>query len=186
MKFMKQLILAFLFLPLWVVGDTYPEVVFDNSLVSGSYAKSYVRYSGNSWVENVNKHLLVSDTLFFTPGNALSLKYISAREGNWTVDVRYSRQKFLYRVLDSDFLTFRLLMKSPGTTQKDLPQIYITQRHIKTDTLDLAKYITDFKQGTWLKVRIPCRDFKGLDNDKPISGIALIQRGSSAGTHHLF
>lgn len=47
-------------------ADTYPEVVFDNSLVGGSYAKSLVRYSGSSWVENVRNHLLVSDTLFYS------------------------------------------------------------------------------------------------------------------------
>lgn len=183
---MKQLILAFLLLPLYVLGDTYPEVIFDNSLISGSYAKSHVQYTGNSWVENVNKHLLVSDTLFFTPGNALSLKYLSAPASDWTVDIRYSRQKFLYRVLNSDFLTFRLFVKSQGTTLKDLPQIFITQRNTKTDTLAIGKYVADFKYDTWLKVRIPCKDFKGLDNDKPINGIALSQQGASRATHHLF
>ncbi len=183
---MKRLIQALLFLPLYLFADTYPEVVFDNSLISGSYARSYVQYSGRSWVENVNRHLLVSDTLFFTPGNALSLKYISAEEGDWKVNIRYSRQKILYRVLGSDFLTFRLLVKSNGTKAEVLPRISISQRQTEIEPVDIAKYITDFKYDTWLLVRIPCKDFKGLDNDKPISGISLFQKGSSAGTHHFF
>src|SRR5690606_29904676 len=145
MKWIKRLIPVLLFLPLYVSADTYPEVVFDNSLISGSYARSYVQYSGRSWVENVNRHLLVSDTLFFTPGNALSLKYISAEEGDWKVNIRYSRQKILYRVLGSDFLTFRLLVKSNGTKAEVLPRISISQRQTEIEPVDIAKYITDFK-----------------------------------------
>jgi len=186
MKWIKRLIPVLLFLPLYVSADTYPEVVFDNSLISGSYARSYVQYSGKSWVENVNKHLLVSDTLFFTPGNALSLKYISAEEGDWRVNIRYSRQKILYRVLDSDFLTFRLFIKSNGTKPEVLPQISLSQRRMHIASVDIAKYIAEFKYDTWLVVKIPCKDFKGLDNDKPISGITLSQKGVSSGVHHFF
>ena len=76
-----------------VKAESYPEVIFDNSLVKGSYARSKVNYTGHSWVENVQGNLLVSDSLFFTPGNALSLKYQSADQGDWDVLIRYSRQK---------------------------------------------------------------------------------------------
>src|SRR5690606_19655789 len=104
-----------------------PEVVFDNSLVKGSYARSVVDYSGASWVENVNKQLLVSDTLFFTPGNALSLRYLSQTNGDWRVLIRYSRQKFHYRLGADDFLSFKLYVGSDQTKAEHLPSISIKQ-----------------------------------------------------------
>jgi hypothetical protein len=176
MKLLKRYILLLALWPALVWGDTYPEVVFDNSLVSGSYAKSHVVYSGHSWVENVNNHLLVSDTLFFTPGNALSLKYISAAQGDWKVAIRYSRQKFLYRVLHTDILTFRMYVQSEGTTLEDLPRIAVNQRNTDTVFLDMRRYIDGFEHGKWLTVKIPCRDFKGLDHDSPITSIEFAQK----------
>ncbi|HMR20264.1 MAG TPA: hypothetical protein PKA53_13255, partial [Sphingobacterium sp.] len=186
MKLGKIYIFLLFFVPAFVWADTYPEVVFDNSLVSGSYARSRVAYSGHSWVENVNKHLLVSDTLFFTPGNALSLKYISSAQGEWSAAIRYSRQKFLYRVLNSDLLTFRLYVKSGKTAIGDLPKIAINQRENSTGTLDLRKYIADIEHGKWLTIKIPCRDFIGLDHNAPINSIVFSQGKNSSITHHLF
>lgn len=186
MKLLKAYLFILLLIPASVWADTYPEVVFDNSLVAGSYAKSNVTYSGKSWVENVDNHLIVSDTLFFTPGNSLSLKYSSAPEGDWHAAIRYSRQKFLYRVLHSDFLTFRIYVKSKNTTTGDLPRIAINQRHTDTVLVDLRNYITDFEHNAWLTVKIPCRDFHGLDHDAPINGIVFAQGRSSSGTHHIF
>jgi len=100
------ILLVLFYLPHLSMADSYPEVIFDNSLVNGSYAKSAVQYSGDSWVENVNRRLLVSDTLFFTPGNALSLKYISAPNGSWRARINYNRQKNYYRFNSSDQLSF--------------------------------------------------------------------------------
>lgn len=186
MKFIRKYILFLFLWPALLWADTYPEVVFDNSLVSGSYAKSRVVYSGHSWVENVNKHLLVSDTLFFTPGNALSLKYISAKEGDWNVAIRYSRQKFLYRVLHTDFLTFRLYVKSGVTSLDDLPELAIQQKDTTTVPISLRKYVVDFEHGKWVVVKIPCRDFKGLNHDAPINSIVFHQGRNSPHIHQLF
>lgn len=120
MRFLSYLVFIYLFVmsPGIIKADTYPEVIFDNSLVSGVYAKSQVQYEGSSWVENLNKHLLVSDTLFFTPGNSLSLRYRSAAEGQWRVDLRYSRQKFNYQVDNSDFLILKIYIDSENTKKK--------------------------------------------------------------------
>lgn len=188
-KIMKLRRIYFLFLMLFPAlswADTYPEVVFDNSLVAGSYAKSRVHYSGKSWVENVNNHLLVADTLFFTPGNSLSLKYSSAQDGQWHAMIRYSRQKFLYRVLRSDFLTFRLYVHSSHTNVDDLPRIAINQRNSDTVLVDISKYIKDFEHNKWLTVKIPCSDFNGLNHDGPINGILFAQGKNSAHLHHVF
>lgn len=167
-------------------ADTYPEVIFDNSLVNGVYAKSKVAYEGRSWVENLNKHLLVSDTLFFTPGNALSLRYKSAPAGYWHVDLKYSRQKFNYQLDDSDFLVLKLYVKSEGTQKKDLPKIQIKQFHSETNALDLASYAEDFEYNMWINVKIPISKFAGLSVDSPITAICLSQNRGSDVMHHMF
>ncbi|MFD1770601.1 glucoamylase family protein [Sphingobacterium suaedae] len=189
MKFFYQLILL-----LTIVGtstfngyaDTYPEVIFDNSLVKGVYAKSNVQYDGGSWVENLNRHLLVSDTLFFTPGNALSLSYISASDGNWSVDLRYSRQKLNYQIQPSDFLVLKILVKTENTKEKTLPRIGILQRDSETDLLDLSPFLEDFDYNTWINVKIPIVKFKNLMIKEPITAIRLAQHGTSNQLHQLF
>ncbi|QBQ43058.1 hypothetical protein E2P86_10360 [Sphingobacterium psychroaquaticum] len=169
-----------------IKADTYPEVIFDNSLVSGVYAKSQVQYEGSSWVENLNKHLLVSDTLFFTPGNSLSLRYRSAAEGQWRVDLRYSRQKFNYQVDNSDFLILKIYIDSENTKKKDLPKIAITQKASQTTLLDLSSYIEDFDYNMWLNVKIPISSFKNLYFDEAITAISLFQNQVSDANHHIF
>lgn len=167
-------------------ADTYPEVVFDNSLVKGVYAKSKVDYQGNAWVENLNHHLLVSDTLFFTPGNALSLRYKSASDGDWTADVQYSRQKLNYQVERSDFLVLKLLVNSENTKETDLPKISIQQKGTETNQLELASYINDLEQKEWIDVRIPIEHFKNLHVNESITAVRFSQNGADEEIHSLF
>ncbi|MFD2555623.1 glucoamylase family protein [Sphingobacterium tabacisoli] len=186
MKYLGFLVVFFSFCCAHGYADTYPEVVFDNSLVKGSYAKSRVQYAGASWVENVNGHLLVSDTLFFTPGNALSLRYLSNNQGHWDVSLRYSRQKYLYRFSDKDFLSIRMYVKTENTELSDLPRLYISQRNKTSDTLNIRSYIEDFEVGKWVQVKVPAKDFK-IDNvEEPISGVHFIQHNASDEMHHVF
>ncbi|ERJ59781.1 glucoamylase family protein [Sphingobacterium paucimobilis] len=186
MKYLGFLVFFFIFCSVKVYADTYPEVVFDNSLVKGSYAKSRVQYAGASWVENVNGHLLVSDTLFFTPGNALSLRYLSNEQGHWDVSLRYSRQKYHYRFSNKDFLSIRIYIKSEHTKLADLPRIYIGQRDKVSDTLDISSYVEDFEVGKWLQVKVPTKEFKIVNLEEPINGIHFIQNVASSDLHHIF
>ncbi|RZF61765.1 glucoamylase family protein [Sphingobacterium corticibacterium] len=167
-------------------ADTYPEVVFDNSLVKGIYAKSKVDYQGRSWVENLNHHLLVSDTLFFTPGNALSLQYKSAIDGDWQVDLQYSRQKLHYQVERSDYLVLKLFIKSENTKADNLPKISIRQKQSETDQLELASYIKNLDYNKWIDVRIPIADFKNLYVKESITTLRFAQNGTDDGMHYLF
>lgn len=179
-------ILLFCLFGLTANAETYPEVVFDNSLVKGTYARSLVDYSGKSWVENVNKHLLVSDTLFFTPGNALSLRYLSHPQGDWNVTIRYSRQKFHYRLSNDDVLSFKLYVGSANTKAEHLPSISIKQRDNQSVSLAIGNYVQGFKKDAWLDVRIPVKEFAGLNVEDHISGIILRQLNDSKSTHQLF
>lgn len=167
-------------------SESYPEVVFDNSLVKGSYARSKVHYTGNSWVENIQDNLLVSDTLFFTPGNALSLKYISSDIGDWDVLIKYSRQKFHYRVSNNDILSLKIFVGTALTSIEHLPSISIQQGVNQSISVPLGDYIEDFNYSSWLSVKIPVKEFAGLNIDNIISGIILRQHQSSPETHQLF
>ncbi|NGM63723.1 hypothetical protein G5B43_00425 [Sphingobacterium sp. SGR-19] len=167
-------------------ADTYPEVVFDNSLVKGVYAKSKVNYEGHSWVENLNHHLLVSDTLFFTPGNSLSLQYKSAVDGDWQVDLQYSRQKLNYQIDRSDYLVFKLFIKSVNTKANNLPKISIRQKHSETNQLELGSYIKNLDYNKWIDVRIPIGDFKNLHIKESITTLRFAQNGPDDVIHYLF
>ncbi|SFS50256.1 glucoamylase family protein [Sphingobacterium wenxiniae] len=179
--------IVYLFLQLGnLKADTYPDVIFDNSLVSGVYAKSEVRYEGDSWVENLNRHLLVSDTLFFTPGNALSLQYRSGKSGDWQAELKYSRQKLHYQLNNTDFLVLKIFIKSEHTSKKQLPKIAIRQRDNESEFLDLASFIEDFGYSTWLNVKIPLSRFKNLNMEEAVRAVRFYQNESDGKTHHIF
>lgn len=180
------ILIVLFYLPLKVVADTYPEVIFDNSLGTGSYAKSVVSYKGDSWVENVNHRLLTSDTLFFTPGNSLSLRYISAANGSWTTKINYNRQKSNYRFNDSDQLSFFIYINSNDTKIADLPKLYINQREGTTDTISLDKYIVDYAPKKWLQVKIPGKVFSKIKKESIVTGVGFVQNKSSQLEHHVF
>lgn len=187
---MRNLYLFFsliFFLNLPVYGGSYPEVIFDNSALGGSYGKSVVNYDGGSWLENVNMQLPVSDSLFFTPGNSLSLKYFSYPEGEWSAYIRYGRLRNHYRITAQDILNFRVYIDSDVTKASDLPGVFIQQRDSCTDTLHLVNYIQDVRPGEWMEVQIPIGDFEGLETSVPINGVGFCQGGGGNElTHHLF
>ncbi|NQD72452.1 hypothetical protein HP439_17120 [Sphingobacterium shayense] len=168
------------------IADTYPEVIFDNSLVQGVYAKSKVSYIGSSWVENLNNHLLVSDTLFFTPGNALSLQYQSGNGGAWEVDLQYSRQKLNYQVDRGDFLVMKVFIKTEHSKKADLPRIGIKQKDTQTDSLELASFMEDFDYNMWINVKIPISKFKNLVSKEQVRAILLSQNQTSDRTHQIY
>jgi hypothetical protein len=50
----------------------------------------------------------------------------------------------------------------------------------------MRRYIDGFEHGKWLTVKIPCRDFKGLDHDSPITSIVFAQNRNSEDIQQLF
>lgn len=165
-------------------ADAYPEVVFDNSLIPDVYARSEVQFSGGSWIENVNIHLPVSDTLYFTPGNALSLKYESASGGDWEAIVRYNRQQYGYKVKSSEVLVLKLFVQSEHTQLNQLPRLSVKYKNGGSFQMSLDPYIDEFLTNTWLDLRIPVSKIHGLDMDRFIEGIVFHQNG--LGSHHIF
>ncbi|UIR57672.1 hypothetical protein LZQ00_07585 [Sphingobacterium sp. SRCM116780] len=167
-------------------AQTYPEVVFENSLLPGNYAKSKVEYMGNSWVQNVKKNLPVTDSLFFTPGNSLSLRYFSSKDGTWKVTLLNDHHKIDYQTVNSDVLTIKIYVQSTYTTLKTLPNIQLSQGSSQTSMLDLAPFIDDFDYDTWLNVEIPLSKFANLKMGESISEIIFHQNASDEQTHQIF
>ncbi|WP_353195435.1 glucoamylase family protein [Parapedobacter defluvii] len=175
--FLKSILLA--------TADTYPEVLFENSILNGNYAYSQVNHEAGSWVENVSGKLPVSDSVFFTPGNALSLKYISVANGAWCVQVNYPPGSRYYQFRANDVLTFKLFVAS-NTAINALPHVRLTQKDKTSVAVDLAKYITDFQSNMWLNVQIPLHDIQGLNADTPVYGMQFLQGEATEGTHWLY
>ena len=170
-----------------VYADSYPEVVFSHSVVKGSYAKSKVEYSGKSWVENVKGNLLLSDTLFYTPENSLSLKYISHREGDWRADVLYPGRKIQYRLSDKDILSFKVYVESSATSATDLPKIQLIQDSMHSIAVPFHKYIEDYNQGFWMDVKIPVKDLDSIEYSGAIKAVSFLQNNqSTSAEHHIY
>ncbi|MGH2624680.1 MAG: glucoamylase family protein, partial [Sphingobacterium sp.] len=72
------------------------------------------------------------------------------------------------------------------TAKEQLPSISIQQGSNQSISLPLGDYIDDLNNSTWLNIKIPVREFAGLNIDKIISGIILRQNHSSEALHHIF
>lgn len=166
-------------------ADTYPEVLFENSVLSGNYAYSQVDHSAGSWVENVSGKLPVSDSIFFTPGNALSLKYMSVANGMWRVEINYPPSSRHYQPKTDDVLTFKLFVAS-STGVAALPRLRLTQKDKASAPIDIAKYISEFQPNMWLNVRVPLKDVPGVDPEIPVYGVQFQQGEADNGTHWLY
>lgn len=183
-KFLK--LLFFCLCPFSLLAESYPEVIFDNSILSGNYAKSAVRYTGKSWVENVHGKLPVSDSLFFTPGNSLSLKYRSAAGAQWTADIYNNKQVFTYKLASKSVLTLRLYVHSGASKATQLPHIVVKQGDVSSEPLELGNYIDRFAKHAWLTVKIPVNTLKNLQEGQPISGVQLLQGEAASMLHELY
>ena len=166
-------------------ADTYPEVLFENSILDGNYAYSRIDYSAGSWVENVGGRLPVSDTLFFTPGNALSLKYKSVANGMWRVQINYPPSLRYYQSTTDHILTFKLFVAS-DTDIASLPRLMLMQKEQNHAGIDLAGYVDDFQSNMWLNVQVPLRDIQWFDPNVAIDGVQFLQGNADNKTHWLY
>jgi len=187
---MKQLItfyivffLFFLSIPVSLMAETYPEVLFENSTLPGSYSDSKVQYHGNSWVRNLRKSLPVSDSIFFTPNNALSLNYISSAHGNWQADVFYPES---YQVSVNAVLLLKLYVQSK-TNIDELPAFQIIQSDsIKSQVMLLKDYLSNFQENTWISVEVPLNRIQGMTDNPEVAAIRFLQQGTDNKEHQLY
>jgi exo beta-1,2-glucooligosaccharide sophorohydrolase (non-reducing end) len=143
-------------------GDTeyYRHVLFDNSLELDAYFYSEVKASAPSTLELDHDKLPVSRKVFFTPPNALRLKWRSVAGGGWDASVRaidFRNRQIAFR---GDTLYFWCYSEE-GIAGQNLPAIRLQDagRNFSAP-LDLGKFATDFPAKKWIQVRVPLDEFK--------------------------
>ena len=170
-------------LPAISVAETYPEVLFENSALPHNYSESKVNYTGDSWIKNLKKHLPVSDSIYFTPNNALSLNYISAPNGKWEAEILYPDR---YYAPGNSVLIFKLYIQS-NTSAAQLPKIQLVQADSTISSeIQIHNYISALQENMWLSVEIPLSKIQGLSGDAGISSIKFLQQGEDGKEHQLF
>jgi exo beta-1,2-glucooligosaccharide sophorohydrolase (non-reducing end) len=161
--------------PLWILrllclaivcpfakGDTqyYKHTLFDNSLEPDAYYYSSGKATSPSTLELVNGKLPVSRDLFYTPPNALRLKWRSLADGGWEAGI--SAINFRNREINfqGDSLYFWCLSPE-GISASDLPRVQISDTGDNFSlSLPLGKFVRDLTLGKWVQVQIPLEEFK--------------------------
>lgn len=196
---MKQSFLLYLFLflacPILTKAQSYPEVWFEDSSLPVRYSNSHVSYSGNSWIKNIKQQLPISNSVFYTPNNALEINYTSAKRGHWTADIYYPRSVDL--PLKKEFtLHFKLFIQSK-TSADELPALELIQAKKPVfigDTLidstasysiPLNKIIKKVESDKWLFVELPLKDVD-LNLEHGIETIRFLQNSFDGKQHTLF
>src|ERR1700716_3591125 len=144
------------------VGDTeyYRHILFDNSLESYAYYYSAGKASAPSTLKLDHGKLPVSKTVFYTPPNALRLKWHSAPDGGWEASIEainFRNRQISFR---GDALYFWCFSEE-GIPARDLPLIVLsdTTREF-SKPLKLESFVQDLPARKWVHVRIPLQEFE--------------------------
>ncbi|MGH9510967.1 MAG: glucoamylase family protein [Terriglobales bacterium] len=156
------LLCLFFFLSSLAKADTeyYRHILFDNSLELDAYYYSDGKASLPSSLELEHGKLPVSREVFFTPPNALRLKWRSVRDGGWEAAVRAMN----FRNRDMNFRGDELYFwcySAEGIPAADLPLIRLADagRNFSAP-LRLSNFVNDIPAKKWIQVGMPLREFK--------------------------
>ncbi|WP_134090803.1 glucoamylase family protein [Olivibacter sp. XZL3] len=170
------------FFSIQAAASNYPEVLFENSLMPKSYYYSQSSFEGNSWINHMNGHLPVADSIFFSPGNSLLLDYVSGNAGEWRSVVHYSND-YGYLPKSNDLLHFKIFVSS-ATSKSELPIIQLMQGENLSDEVKLQAFIGNYQDNVWLSLAIPLKEIGNLDSQAPINGIVFKQGADRDGKEH--
>lgn len=166
-------------------AQSYSEVWFENSPLPIRYGNSEVRYEGKSWIKNISNQLPVSDSIFFTPNNALELQYSSAKDGKWESDIFYPQSEYVLKSEDAK-LSFKLFIESE-TEAYELPALsLIHSDSTLTTAIALSHLINKIERNKWISVEIPLKEFDSLYFDNGIKAIRFSQHAEDGKEHVLF
>jgi hypothetical protein len=167
--------------------EYYRHVLFDNSLESDAYYYSQGKSSSPSTLELDRGKLPVSREIFFTPPNALRLKWRSVPGGGWEAGIRvvdFRNREFRFR---GDVLYFWCYSKE-GIAGPDLPSIRILDANRNFSApVDLGRFVKEIPAEKWIQVSIPLAVFKSgsIHPFEPDRMVQMILRQSVAdGTEH--
>jgi exo beta-1,2-glucooligosaccharide sophorohydrolase (non-reducing end) len=140
--------------------EYYRHILFDNSLESDAYYYSDARASFPSSLEVLHGKLPVSHDLFFTPPNALRLKWRSAPDGGWEASVRAMDFRNREMEFDGDTLYFWCFSKEE-ISGEDLPRIWLSDvGRGFSRALEVGKFQSQIPAGKWIQVAIPLSEFQ--------------------------
>src|SRR3982074_3840902 len=143
-------------------GDTeyYRHILFDNSLESYAYYYSAGKASSPSTLELDHGKLPVSETVFYTPPNALRLKWNSAPDGGWEASIdaiNFRNRQINFR---GDTLYFWCFSEE-GIPASDLPLIVLSDATREfSKPVKLESFVQDLPARKWVQVRIPLQEFE--------------------------
>lgn len=140
--------------------EYYRHILFDNSLESDAYYYSAGKASSPSTLELDHGKLPVSKTVFYTPPNALRLKWRSAPDGGWEASIRaidFRNRQISFR---GDVLYF-WCFSPEGIPASELPLIQLSDTNRGfSKPVKLGSFIKDLAAGKWVQVQIPLQEFK--------------------------
>lgn len=166
-------------------AQTYPEVWFENSNLPVRYSNSTASYHGDSWIKNRQHQLPVSDSIFFTPNNALELNYTSAKNGGWSADIQYVRAR-PFKAEEGAVFSFKLFIQSK-TALSELPGlVFIQADSVHSSVISLKKFVRKIEHSDWVSVEIPLREVEGIHLDNGLHSIRLLQNSTDGKEHRLF
>jgi exo beta-1,2-glucooligosaccharide sophorohydrolase (non-reducing end) len=146
----------------FAAGDTeyYRHILFDNSLESDAYYYSAGQASFPSTLELIADRLPVSKAVFYTPPNALRLKWRSVSGGGWEAEVRainFRNRPINFR---GDSLYFWCFSEE-GISSENLPLIRLSDANEQfSKPLQLEGLVKDLPPRQWVLVRVPLREFE--------------------------
>lgn len=167
----------------------YDIVFFANSRMSGNYFYSEATYSGSSRVKEVNKKLPVSDSLFFTPGNSLQLKYTNGAGGKWKASVYKQEIRGQDNQAEGKALMFKIYIASPGTNPADLPAVQLGfGDSLFSDLVPLSGKFKKLPTNKWLTAMLILDEFKKFVNRKSseIQSVHFVQNNSDGKQHEIY
>jgi hypothetical protein len=186
MKHLSFLLIFFLSVcPSVINAQTYPEVWFENSNLPVRYSNSHVSYQGDSWIKNREHQLPVSQSVFFTPNNALELQYTSGANGKWIADIQYPRSQLL-ELKEDMIVSFKLFVQSE-TSVSELPALeFIQSDSLTSGVIPLNRFIKGFERNKWLSIEIPFKKIVLEDLKAGIQTIRFVQNSLDKKEHILF
>lgn len=168
-------------------SDYYRHILFDNSIESDGYFDSDGKASAPSTLEIFHKRLPVSRDIFYTPPNALRLKWRSDPGGGWVAQIRLIR----FRNRDVQFLGDTLFFwcySVEGIRGSALPLVRLSDVDNNfTGLVKLGDFVADLPAKKWVQVGIPMSTFQSLSRHtfvpSHVSEIVLSQ-GTGDRTEH--
>jgi hypothetical protein len=143
-------------LPVWAESSYYHHVFFDTSQTPDRYYYSSGEAFGPSTLALDHGKLPVDREIFFTPPNALRLRWKSSPGGDWDAEIRLDR----WRNQEIDFEGDHLVLacySAKGISSDQMPRVQLSDTAGGfTESLKLSGAVP---AGHWAQITVPLRAF---------------------------